>query len=482
MDRRRWGRAWGMLAVAGGVAVALSCSLIIGDFKECTTEADCAGRVTDGGAFTYTCGTGGYCLPIDRRCVILGPKTGEAVVWGSIQPKTLANGTSHQWGPSWESAIELLIKELNPPQRSGINNKPIRVYSCDTQSSTANARELAEYLVNTVKVPVIISDGSGDTIAESSITVPAGVLLVAGAATSPDLTSLADLHPDSGNVGLVWRTTPSDALQAPIIARQIVDAGTTTPKVFVFARNDAFGQGLSGLFNGAYPAALADGGQAKSTFFVNTDLSNVTQALQNANNFRPDVMVVIGFPAELVAIVNGSAGQPNLTSASWFFTQNAKFPQLFTQVTQGVPLEGSRGTSPSPGYDNSEPSLFFRPKFEQDYSPVLFNSVVDLANMYDAAFLVALASDYAIAKDGRATGIRMAEAFTRFSNDAGVLIPLVPSRYTQATSELNAGRAINVEGASGHLDFNNTTGEAPADYEVWKIVNSQFVTQYLVAP
>jgi len=39
-----------------------------------------------------------------------------------------------------------------------------------------------------------------------------------------------------------------------------------------------------------------------------------------------------------------------------------------------------------------------------------------------------------------------------------------------------------VEGASGHLDFSNATGEAPADYEVWKIVGQTFVTQYLVSP
>lgn len=481
MDRRRLGRTWGMIAVAGVIAVGVSCSLLVGGFQECTTEADCAGRVTDAGAFNYVCNTG-YCLPIDRRCTILGPKTGDAVVWGAIMPRTLASGAPHQWGPSWENTIKLFVDEMNPPLRNGIRNLPIRVYACDSQSSTTTARELASYLVNTVKVPVILSDGSGETIAESQVTVPAGVLLMAGAATSPEITNLADLPPDGGSVGLVWRTAPSDALQAPVIARQILDAGTTTPKVFVFARDDAFGQGLSSLFSASYPVTLADGGQAQSKYFVNpNDLSTVTPALNAAELFRPDVMVVIGFPNELVAIVNGTAGRTSLYNATWFFTQNAKFPGLFTQVDGGVPIEGARGTSPSPGYDNSEPSLFFRPKFEQTFG-VPFNSVVDLANVWDGAFIVAMATDYAIGKDGVPTGTRMAEALTRMSADAGRIIPLVPSRFSEGISELAANRDINVEGASGHLDFNNATGEAPADYEVWKIIGRNFVTQTLVSP
>jgi branched-chain amino acid transport system substrate-binding protein len=479
MGRRRFGRAAVVVAVAGVIAAGVSCSLILGGFKECTTEADCAGRVTDGGAFNYICGNGNYCLPVDRRCIILGPKTGDAWVWGAIQPKTLANGLPHQWGPSWESAIDFVVNELN--SRIGIANRPIRVYSCDSQSSTATATELAEYLVNTVKVPVIISDGSGDTIAESRVTIQNSVLLVAGAATSPELTSLPDPPPGGGPVGLVWRTTPSDALQAPIIARQILDGGTVPPKVFVFYRNDAFGQGLSALFLGAYPTTLPDGGSARSSAFVDpANLSTVDPALTAAENFRPDVMVVIGFPAELVAIVNGAAAKPGLASASWFFTQNAKFPALFAQVDGGA-IQGSRGTSPSAGYDNSGPSIFFRQKFEQTYG-VPFNSVVDLSNMYDAALLVAIATDYAIAKDGVPNGVRMAEALTKVSRDGGMGVDLTPINFTTATSELNAGREIDIEGASGHLNFNNATGEAPADYEVWKIIGNDFVTQYTVAP
>jgi branched-chain amino acid transport system substrate-binding protein len=481
MERTRWGRA-GVVAVAGVIAAGVSCSFILGGFKECTTEAECAGRASsgDGGSSDFVCSAGGYCLPVDSRCVILGPKTGEAWEWGAIMPKTLATGALHQWGPSWEGTIKIVVDELNG--RTGVQGKSIRVYSCDSRSSTATATELADYLVNTVRVPVILSDGSGETIAESRITIPAGVLLLSGAATSPELTSLADLPRDGGNVGLVWRTTPSDALQAPIIARQILDAGTgTVPKVFVFARDDAFGQGLANGFSTAYPATLADGGSARGSYFVNpSDLSTVTPALAAADAFRPDVMVVIGFPAELVAIVNGTATHPVLNSASWFFTQNAKFPALFQQVTGGVPIEGARGTSPSPGYDTSAASIFFRQKFAQTGVP--FSSVVDLSNVYDAAMLTAIATDYAITRDGTPNGIRMAEALTRVSTDGGLGVDLTPTSFNTALSELNAGRNIDIEGASGHLNFNNVTGEAPADYEVWKIVGQSFVTQYTVPP
>src|SRR5689334_18362342 len=104
MGRTRWGRAAGVVAVVGVIAAGVSCSLILGGFKECATEADCAGRAktADGGVADSICSSGGYCLPVDQRCVILGPKTGDAWEWGAIMPKTLASGLPHQWGPSWE--------------------------------------------------------------------------------------------------------------------------------------------------------------------------------------------------------------------------------------------------------------------------------------------------------------------------------------------------------------------------------------------
>jgi branched-chain amino acid transport system substrate-binding protein len=474
MDRRRWSRVGALVAVVGA---GVSCSLLLGDFKECQSEADCAGR-SDGGLFTYICESN-HCLPIDKRCTILGPSTGEAVVLGAIQPKTrrVSDGgyEPHQWGPWWEKAISMVVDELNPPSRNGIRNMPIRIYSCDSQTSSATAAELATYLVDNLGVQGIITDGSGETIAESRITVGKGVLLISGAATSGEITNLSDLAPD-GSVGLVWRTTPSDALQAPVIARQVLDGGVTK-KMFVFVRDDAYGQAFGSSLGQAYPQQLPDGGDAHDQWFVKVggEAASVQAALTRAQQFQPEVMVIIGFPEELVPIVNGSAGYSGLNSAKWFFTQSGKFPGLFSQITGGVPIEGSFGTSPASGYPDSVPSLFFRPKYLQNYGQP-WDYVVDLANLYDATFLMAVAADYSIGKVGRVDGTTMAHALTRISDPAGAKVPLVPSRYNEITQRLNAGETIDIEGASGHLDFVNSTGEAPADIEVWRIEGQNFIT------
>src|SRR5262245_53536234 len=111
MGRTGWGRAVMVVAVAGVIAAGVACSFILGGFKECTNESDCAGRASapDGGTLDFVCSAGGYCLPVDPACVILGPKTGDAWEWGAIMPKKLATGADHQWGPSWEDDIDLVV-------------------------------------------------------------------------------------------------------------------------------------------------------------------------------------------------------------------------------------------------------------------------------------------------------------------------------------------------------------------------------------
>ena len=77
---------------------------------------------------------------------------------------------------------------------------------CDDSASASRA---ATHLVDRVRVPVILGAGaSGTTLTVAQeVTIPKGVLLFAPSATSPALTTLQDN-------GLVWRSAPSDALQA----------------------------------------------------------------------------------------------------------------------------------------------------------------------------------------------------------------------------------------------------------------------------
>jgi branched-chain amino acid transport system substrate-binding protein len=50
---------------------------------------------------------------------------------------------------------------------------------------------------------------------------------------------------------------------------------------------------------------------------------------------------------------------------------------------------------------------------------------------------------------------------------AGTTIVVGPNTINQAISALQGGGSINFDGASGPLDFDPATGEAPSDIDIW---------------
>jgi hypothetical protein len=101
--------------------------------------------------------------------------------------------------------------------------------------------------------------------------------------------------------------------------------------------------------------------------------------------------------------------------------------------------------------------------------------------VFDAAMLLMVAADYATVPGRTLDGTTLAHALTHVS-DGGTAIPLIPPNFDQAVSALEAGQDIKVSGASGSLAFDITTGEAPAQIEVWTVADGGFVTLEVVNP
>jgi branched-chain amino acid transport system substrate-binding protein len=443
-----------------------ACSLTL-DLDECSDDA--------------ACGPGLVCrdqlcvdapqLPLDARCTVIGDSASQdALVFGAVLPVTDPDGSAHEWGPFWQAAVELAVKELN--LRFGAAGRPLRVIACDTSGNRDAAIALATDLVAR-GVPAIISDGSQETIAASQVTIPAGVLLMSGAATAPEIADLPDAAP-GGGAGLVWRTTPSDVLQAQVIASELTPPAPPAPRVAVLARDDAYGQGLSVAFAKAYS------GPNEAFAFPADD--EVGMALSAAAGYGPDVALVIGFPDDVVRVVNGAGGTAGLGGVEWFFTQGAKFPDLFDRLEDPTAIEGARGTSPATAAFGSDAYLWFAAQYAaaEQVDP---STVVDVTNMFDAAMLLALAAEWSLASEQEITGAGLARGLTHMSGgDGALVVPLDPPNFNKAAAELRAGRDIDVEGASGHLDFDPASGEAPADIEVWTVQGGKFETEKVVTP
>ncbi|HSO36587.1 MAG TPA: hypothetical protein VLT33_28875, partial [Labilithrix sp.] len=309
------------------------------------------------------------------------------------------------------------------------------------------------------------------------VTIPKGVLLITAAATSPSITSLPDKN-------LLWRTSPTDALQSLAIVDQLpaveakyradnaVPVATKVRVAFVYI-NEAYGLGLY--------EAVTRAGQLNGKAIGDPSNNGLTSAL----SYPPD-------PADLEAQITNILGQtprPNLIVG---FGSTEMITKFLT------PLESRWGASPRPVYlfadaaqktelldavaaDNAlrkriRGSVPTAPRASDNFKSFVFKyegafggpapSVFGMAGTYDSVFLLG----YAVAAAGTRpiTGDELQKGFARLVS--GTLIEVGGSRMNSGLQALAspAGK-FDFDGASGPLDFDLTTGEARSNIDVWCI-------------
>lgn len=474
-------RALGMMTL-GMALLASGCSFTTaGGLSECVTSGDC-------GADSVC--TSGYCLPQPAGCgqVVGATSSANPIALGAVVPLTNASGAS-EIEQQRLNALKLALDEVNALE--GVGGRQFVLYICDTQANVDNAKTQASWLVNDKQVVAVFSAGSAQTIGISSITIPKNVLLMSHTATSAAFTALDDKN--GGTVGLVWRTTPSDLLQGRVIAdvlsgtTAINDPGSTfasPAKVGVAYVNDTYGQGLYSALLDRLTTKTLTGAQYER----NKDVSGAVSRLAEA---KPDLTVLAGFTEDNARLLQAAsaAGVSVANGNRWFLTDASKDPTLLTSLgTSKSEIVGAYGTAPASARPQDSVYQLFNSRFVTAYKtdPAQFSFT---AHAYDAMYLVTLGAAYAVGNDLKnpqpVTGTRIAEGLTKVTPATGQTVTsysLGPVQFTNARDDLRAGKTINVKGASGDLDFNNDTGEAPSPYELFKVESSGFKTLQLITP
>jgi branched-chain amino acid transport system substrate-binding protein len=88
-------------------------------------------------------------------------------------------------------------------------------------------------------------------------------------------------------------------------------------------------------------------------------------------------------------------------------------------------------------------------------------------------YLFGLAMAYSQGTSSAVTGPKMAEGLTKVSSGPQPPVQLTFTTFAESANELANGRSIDVEGASGSLQFDDT-GEAPSPVELWQVGNNTF--------
>ncbi|WP_224370991.1 ABC transporter substrate-binding protein [Hyalangium versicolor] len=455
-------RAFGILTLS--TALLAGCSFTTaGGLSECDTSADCGEN--------QVC-TQNFCVALPAGCgTHYGDPAADAVQIGAALPLSLS-ATNPDLGKDESevqglNAILLALEEIN---QRGAAGKKISLNFCDTAFDANRTAVQTQWLVSEKKIVALLTAGSTQTLAAADVTLKNNVLTMSSSATSPELAAVADKN--GGSVGLLWRTAPSDVIQGKVISNLLVNDARfdSAAKIGLLYLDDPYGQGL---FNVITEQLRTTSKIVKSVPYKRKDEPSITQGVTQLDAFDPDLTVVVGFEDDASLIVKRGSNTTNLKLGSghkWFFTDSVKDVALLDDAAVRTQVQNAYGTAPAT--NGGQAFASFQSRFESTYSGTDPSNFSFTSHAYDSMYLFGLAVAYSQGTSGSVTGPKMAEGLTKMSS--GTLYQLTSSNFTEAATALANNQSINVEGASGSLQFDEA-GEAPSPTELWQVSGSTFV-------
>ncbi len=478
--------ALGPLSVASVLAAivgtSLGCSLTLYETEQCETTADCRAAFSLGS----TCSEDGFCTEpnVPARCGKSFPEDlldqpqeyADSILLGSLFSFTTHNDTLQ--------AAELAVRQVN--QNGGLDGRRFAMLHCDYEAMAGDDLDdiaavelLAPYLADALGVPAIIGPrGSSRTEATFNAVRDLDTIVISPSATSPALTALDGTTASDSAPGLLWRTAPPDSLQSQVIASEMLDRGVT--KAAVIFQQGAYGDALANLFvqrftDGGgesaqqYPfeagsdfattvAVVADEigmGNVEEVLFVSSDITDYITFFVSATA-TPDL------EEQYAVNLGASVGEGGI------FLADAAFSSMLLDATVGtssVLFSKVRGSRPAP----AEGVLFnsfaaaYTSTFNEDSTGSAFTP-----HSYDAAWLVIYGTAWANFQEDAIGGLGVARGLRKVSS--GGPVDILPASWTTVVDSFRSGASIDVQGASGILDFDPSTEETSAPIETWRIV------------
>jgi len=287
-------------------------------------------------------------------------------------------------------------------------------------------------LVNVEQVAAIVGPScSGATNGMvSSVTIPAGVVVLSDSATAPSISELEDND-------TVFRVAPSDAYQGLAIAQIVNKAGIK--KVAMTYSNDDYNAGIAQVFEREFKAM---GGEVTANQAHEPNKASYRSELSTLAQGGPEAIAIFAY--------YGSSGITIIKNS----LENGLFDKFYA-------ADGMFDVSviEQLGADNLRDRIWIT-QASSDFEDASFQAFAEAykatggdpaapyaAHGYDATFLMALA----IEKAGSADRSKIGAALREVANGPGEVVR--PGEWAKAKKLIADGQDINYEGASGNVDF-----------------------------
>jgi ABC-type branched-subunit amino acid transport system substrate-binding protein len=381
-----------------------------------------------------------------------GGDGGEAqldLVIGDSIPLT---GDLSDFGPPGQKAADLAVAEINEAIGQAGVDHTVEIVHEDNETNPQAAVQAARKLVDSDGATCLAGAwASSDTIPTAqSVSIPDGILQITPASTADELTDIDD-------DGLLNRTSPPDKFQGPTLAQVIADdlGGAEGKTINIGARNDSYGEGLTGTFTEAWEEL---GGTVGASVLYDPEQPSYNSEAAEITEGDPDAFVIIDFPETFIKVAPALQRTGNWDPTKAWGTDGIYSGDLAADV--GATGEGLRGTFPGAPED-AQQSKAFDTLYTQG-EPTDVERLAFDAQQFDAVILCYLAAVAAGSTDGQ----EMADALIDITAPGG-------TKYTweqlpEAIEALQNGEDIDYEGAAGSIDLNeagDATGEVYDLYE-----------------
>jgi len=315
----------------------------------------------------------------------------------------------------------------------------------------------ARYLAETIGVPAIIGAQSSQTAINvaQSVTIPAGVLLMTPLAQSDLITDLKDND-------LVFRTSPTTKATAPLLAAMLTDVEDAWRveeskgdlKVAVISARDAYGLALSAAvtpllrFNdGLTVEANEKNGNFLAVSYDGSEPDFEKDMAARVVDFGASVVIYVT-PSEQRGVIAIEGAWPTDNDAPPSYIMGGFSPDMLKFVTSRPDSLRARIRIPN----TADPTRALYADYKDRVQSVFGDApgLLSGASTYDATYAVAFGI---IAGDERLpTGRSIARGIRRLAGP-GSTISVAPSQISRGIALLRKGKAIDLEGVSGALNF-----------------------------
>jgi branched-chain amino acid transport system substrate-binding protein len=323
------------------------------------------------------------------------------------------------------AGAELVVSQVN--EQGGILGGELSIISADGACDATAAAAAADKVINTDNVTGVVGAlCTGETIgAFNGSGLSGGVVFISPASSAPALTTLEDND-------LVYRTTPSDALQGEKLASLLLAKGVNDIAI-TYVNND-YGKGFADALAAAYEAG---GGTVAANLAHEEGKADYRAELGNL--VASQNLVILAY-----ANASGNTILRQAVESGNFTTYVGGDGMVGDDLLNGIDAAAVEGMiATRAGAPSGEAVDIYNAFTAEGFTA----NATYAPQAYDAAFLMALA----IEKNGSAGREGLSAALREVASAPGEKI--LPGEWTKAKELIAAGTDIDYEGAGGALDF-----------------------------